>query len=321
MSQKTVNKLNSLGKTGIEVSPVGLGGAPLGHSAFSPLTDEEVVNVVQASLHQGIRLFDTAPSYGNGESERRLGQALKGIPRQNFILETKIGLIREGRILRYNLPVGSVRQSMEESLKRLQLDYIDILLIHDPDRFYQNAIEVVYPELWELRRQGIVRAIGVGMNQWEMLSQFKNDAIFDVFMLAHRYTLLEHSSLEFLDDCLHRGIAIHLAGVFNSGILATGAVEKASFFYADAPDDICDQVSKIQKICARYNIPISAVALQFAWAHPAVTSLVIGMSYPEEVFDNLGALSYPIPDELWQELIYEELIAANVPVPGKDDPG
>ena len=282
---------------------------------FAELTDEQAVAVVQQAFQQGISLFDTAPSYGHGLSERRLGLALKDFPRHNFVLETKLGLIKDNRISRYLQPYGNVRRSLEESLERLNLEYIDILLIHDPDHNYPDAIQTVYPELAELRSEGIVKAIGVGMNQWQMLSQFMRDADFDVFMLAHRYTLLEQGALDFLNRCFSRGISIHLAGVFNSGILATGAVENARFIYQDAADDICDRVSAIQVICARYNVPISAAALQFAWAHPAVTSMVIGMCYPEEVYDNLGAFNMPIPRELWADLRNEGLIASNAPTP------
>lgn len=315
MNQKSKSKRLSIGNTGLSVNPIGFGCAPIGLSMFGELTETQAVEVLQRAFQQGINLFDTAPSYGNGLSETRLGKALKGIPRQEFIIETKLGLVRENRILRYRQPSGSVRRSLEESLERLKFDYVDILLIHDPDREYADALGNVYPELARMREEGIVKAIGVGMNHWEMLADFMRDADFDVFMLAHRYTLLEQNSLNFLNKCFQKGICIHLAGVFQSGILATGAVENARFIYRDAPDDICDRVSNFQNICTRYNVPLSAAALQFAWAHPAVTSLVIGMSYPEEVYDNLGAFHLPIPEGLWNDLRSEHLIDENAPIP------
>jgi D-threo-aldose 1-dehydrogenase len=315
MNKKPKNKRLSLGSTGLSVNPIGFGCAPIGLSMFGELTETQAVEVIQQAFQQGINLFDTAPSYGNGLSEYRLGKALKGITRQEFIIETKLGVVRENRILRYHQPPGNVRRSLEESLERLQFDYVDILLIHDPDQEYADAIGNVYPELARLREEGIVKAIGVGMNHWEMLADFMRDADFNVFMLAHRYTLLEQNSLSFLDKCFQKGIGIHLAGVFQSGILATGAVENARFIYRDAPDEICDRVSNLQTICARYNVPLSAAALQFAWAHPAVTSLVIGMSYPEEVYDNLGAFHLPIPGDFWKDLQSERLIDENAPIP------
>jgi D-threo-aldose 1-dehydrogenase len=284
-------------------------------SLFGEMTDDQAIEVIHRAIQQGINLFDTAPSYGNGLSERRLGMALQGFPRQKFVLETKLGLVRDHRIQRYHQPPGFVRKSLEESLERLQLDYADILLIHDPDHDYEDAIGNIYPELARLREERIVKAIGVGMNQWEMLSDFMKDADFDIFLLAHRYTLLEQAALPFLDQCFKRGISIHLAGIFQSGILATGAIENARFIYQDAPDDICERVSSIQAICSRFGIPINAAAIQFAWAHPAITSLVIGMSSPEEVYDNLGAFHMHIPDEFWVELISENLIDKNAPLP------
>jgi D-threo-aldose 1-dehydrogenase len=248
-------------------------------------------------------------------SEQRLGAALKGVPRDQFILETKLGLVRDHKVQRFGLPPGSVRRSLEESLVRLGLDKVDILLIHDADRNFQEALDVVYPELATLRSEGLVQAIGVGMNQWQMLAEFTRSADFDVFMLAHRYTLLEQTSLDFLDLCYRKGISIHLAGVFHSGILATGAVQNAKFIYRDAPDEVCNRVSAIQAVASRYDVPLSAVALQFSWSHPAVTSLVVGMVAPEEVYDNLGAFNFPIPNDLWLDLRSEGLVSDAAPLP------
>jgi D-threo-aldose 1-dehydrogenase len=315
MSYKEKNIAYPVGRTSLRVSSMGFGCAPLGGTMGEPMNDEKAVAVVQAALQQGIHLFDTAPSYGNGLSEQRLGMALQNLPRDQFVLETKLGLVRGGKVIRFGHPLGSVRRSLEESLARLGLEYVDILLIHDADRNYRDAIDVVYPELASLRSEGLIKAIGAGMNQWQMLADFTRDGDFDVFMLAHRYTLLEQSSLDFLDLCVRKGISIHLAGVFHSGILATGAVQNAKFIYRDAPDEVCSRVSAIQIIAARYQVPLSAIALQFAWEHPAVTSLVVGMVTPEEVFDNLGAFHFPIPPELWSDLRSEGLIAAAAPLP------
>ncbi len=316
MNQKEKNIAYPVGNSGLRVSSMGFGCAPLGGTMGEPIDDELAVQVVQSAIQQGIRLFDTAPSYGRGLSEERLGRALQDVPRDQFVLETKLGLVRDHKVQRFGLPKGSVRQSLEESLSRLKLNSVDILLIHDADRNYQEALDLVYPELAALRSEGVVKAIGVGMNQWQMLADFARNAEFDVFMLAHRYTLLEQTSVDFLDLCYQKGISIHLAGVFHSGILATGAVQNAKFIYRDAPDEVCNRVNELQTIAARYEVPLSAVALQFSWAHPAVTSLVIGMLSPQEVYDNLGAFNFPVPPELWSDLRSEGLISEVAPLPG-----
>lgn len=317
--ENAINSLTCVERTGLCVSPLGFGGAPLGSLSgsklFPPISDEQAIEVVYRAIQQGIRLFDTAPLYGNGTSEKRLGLALNGIPRENYVLETKLGLVRENKIIRFNQDPGIVRQSLEESLNRLQLDSIDVLLIHDPDNHYEEAVKVIYPQLARLREQGMIKAIGVGINQWKMLDMFIEDTDCDVYMLAHRYTLLEHSALDFLNRCQVKGVSVHLAGVYQSGILATGATYGARYIYADAPDEICTKVGQIEAICQCYDVPIRAAAIQFAWAHPAVTSVVVGMSTPEEVYDNLGSLTMNIPPDLWKELKQYRLIPEEAPTP------
>jgi D-threo-aldose 1-dehydrogenase len=315
MINKLKNKKYRLGRTEILDPPIGFGCAPLGHPAFTPITDDQAVEVIQRAIQMGINLFDTAPGYGAGLSEQRLGLGLTGIPRDQFIIETKLGLLQENRRIRFDFSYDGIMLSLEESLARLKLDYVDILLIHDPDYYYEQALYSAFPVLASLREQGVVKAIGVGMNQWQMLADFAQNADFDVFMLAHRYTLLEQSALNFLDICVEKQISVHLAGIYNSGILATGAKDGAKYIYRDAPTGILERVCDIQTICEKYEVPIRAAALQFAWAHPAISSLVIGMSLPEEVYDNLGAFVMPIPGELWEDLIKAGLILENVPIP------
>jgi D-threo-aldose 1-dehydrogenase len=315
MTVKIPNRPNCIESTGLCVSPLGFGCAPLGHPLFSPITDQQAIDVVHSAINQGVRLFDTAPSYGNGLSEYRLGKALMNFPREDYVLETKLGLIRDGNVFRYNQPYGSVRQSLLESLERMGVENLDILLIHDPDRDFKNAVEVIYPELAELKSAGYLKAIGVGINQWRLLEEFNQLVAFDVYMLAHSYSLLRQESLAFLNDCAQRNISIHLAGVYHSGILATGAKYGARYIYHDAPEDVCSLVCEIQTICEKYEVPIRAAAIQFAWAHPAVTSVVIGMSSPEEVYDNLGAMNMPIPNDLWSDLKEHGMISPDAPVP------
>ncbi len=255
MSQKQKNIAYPVGNSGLCVSSMGFGCAPLGGWMGAPISDEQAVTVVQSALQQGIRLFDTAPSYGYGLSEQRLGLALQGVPRDRFVLETKLGLVRDHKVQRFGLPPGSVRQSLEESLARLNWIAWTSYSSTMPTEITRRPIDFVYPELAVLRSEGLVKAIGVGMNHWQMLSDFSRNADFDVFMLAHRYALLEQTSLEFLDLCVQKGISIHLAGVFNSGILATGAVQDAKFLYRNAPDEVCSRVNAMQIIAARYEVP------------------------------------------------------------------
>ena len=317
MISKNLLSPNPVGRTQIHVPPLGFGCAPLGHPLFTPITDEMAVETVRRAIQQGVYLFDTAPGYGAGLSEQRLGLALNGVPRDQFIVETKLGLVQENERIHFDFSRDGVLRSLEESLERLKLDSIDILLIHDPDYHYKEALEYTFPALADLRSQGVVKAIGVGMNQWQLLSDFARDAEFDCFMLAHRYTLLDQSALEFLTLCQQKGISIFLAGIYNSGILATGAVFGAKYIYRDTPTGVCERVCEFQEICDRYEVPIRAAAVQFCWAHPAVTALVIGMNSPDEVYDNLGAMNMPIPPELWQELQKEGLLPASAPIPGR----
>jgi D-threo-aldose 1-dehydrogenase len=209
-----------------------------------------------------------------------------------------------------------ILRGIEESLARLQVDRIDILLIHDPDEVYQQALDVVYPVLADLRSQGIIRAVGAGMNQWEMELQFARDADFDCFLLAGRYTLLEqHAVDEFLPFCVEHNISVILGGVLNSGILATGAVPEATYNYRPAPPAIQERVRRIEAVCTRHDVPLRIAALQFPLAHPAVASLVVGARSPSEVEANAEALAFPIPDELWAELRHEGLLHPAAPVP------
>lgn len=196
------------------------------------------------------------------------------------------------------------------------VDRIDILLIHDPDDHYREALDVVFPILADLRSQGVIQAVGAGMNQWQMELQFAREADFDCFLLAGRYTLLEQSSLdEFLPYCVAHRISLLLGGVLNSGILATGAVPGATYNYEQAPAEVADRVRRIEAVCVRYNIPLRIAALQFPLAHPAVASLVVGARSPAEVQANIDALNVQIPTDLWDELRAEGLLHPAAPVP------
>jgi D-threo-aldose 1-dehydrogenase len=309
---------------GWDIPPIGLGTAAWG-PPYPPVPRSQAIEVCQFALDQGLAFFDTAPKYSSGKSEAWLGMVLKGVPRSQFIISTKVaypnpqGVLRnkqEGNSARPAWTREGVLRSVETSLKRLGLSTIDILHLHDPDWTTENDIEVAYPTMVELRDQGLVRAIGVGVNHWEILEKFMGQTDFNCFLLAGRYTLLEHKSLDFLNRCQAHRIPNFLGGVYNSGILATGAIPGARYNYREATPEIIEQVRRIETICTRHRVPLHAAALQFPLAHPAVKSLVIGASSRAEFAAALSGQSLPIPPQLWEDLRQEGLLPDSVPVPG-----
>jgi D-threo-aldose 1-dehydrogenase len=304
-----------VGRTALQVSRLGLGTAPLtGTNGSIPAAQS--VETIRAALDAGVTLVDTAPLYGGGRSEQRLGTALAGVPRDRYVLSTKVGrlILPDGKIV-FDFSREGVLRSVEESLRRLRLDRVDILLVHDPDDHEHEALESAFPALAELRAQGVIGAIGAGMNQWQMQERFAQQVDVDCFLLAGRYTLLEQTALEFLTRCQERSIGIFLGGVYNSGILATGARPGALYNYAEAPAEIMERVRRIEAICARYNVPLHRAAAQFALAHPAVTAVVLGAVTPAEVAANRDALFAPIPPELWEDLRRAGLVREDAPTP------
>ncbi|WP_218651774.1 aldo/keto reductase [Nostoc sp. C052] len=329
----TINPLKkkSLGNTSLEVTRLGLGCTSLG-GMYEDMSEEQAVKVVHRSLSLGLNLFDTAPFYGSGKSEQRLGKALAEIPRDRFILATKVGRTlvptlgkdRGKKIFVNPLPFqpifdfsyDGIMRSFEESLTRLRCDRIDILHIHDPDDHYTEAIESAYPALEKLRSQGVIQAISVGMKQWEMLVRFAHEGDFDCFLLAGRYTLLDQSAMaELLPLCIKKNISVILGGTYNSGILATGAQPGAKYDYADAPLEILERVRQIEAVCDRYQVSLKAAASQFALAHPAVTAIIPGAATVEQVNENFSLLQQKIPDEFWAELQLKGLLRKDAPTP------
>ena len=298
----------------------GLGAAPLGGTdsdAFSVGSDKRATETVLHCLSRGVTFFDTAPLYGGGLSEQRLGAALSGVPRSQIVVESKIGVVvnHDGTTTR-SYDRDMVLRSVEDSLKRLRLDYLDTCLIHDADTHFRQALEKAYPALVELKSQGIIRGIGAGMNQWEMEAEFARQVEFDCFLLAGPYSLLEQGPVhEFFPLCERKNISVFLGGVFNTGILATGAVRGARYQYAEAPPEIMDKTRNIEVVCARHKVTLKSAALQFPLAHPAVKSLVVGMVTPQEIDENLEALSAPIPPDFWEEIRALGLIDPAAPVP------
>ena len=298
----------------LEFPTVGVGTGAWG-SPYPAMAPEQAAGLLNRVLERKPAFFDTAPIYGGGDSELWLGDILQGKPRESFIVATKAGYdTREGRH-HIDLSRDNILRSVEDSLKRLKLDHLDILHLHDPDCCLSDALDVAYPVLASLREQGITRAIGAGMNQWQMPMELARNADFDCFLLAGRYTLLEQESLELLDLCAEKGIYLFLGGVFNTGILATGAVPGARHNYHTASKAVLERVARIEEVCARFRIPLRAAALQFAMGHPAVKSLVVGMQSAAEYDDVLKGVSLGIPQQFWQELRQLGLISPQAPLP------
>lgn len=308
-------RLAAVGSTGLRVTSIGFGGAPIAYEA-PPTSDEQAYATVSAALDGGIRLFDTAPLYGAGSSERRLGSALRRTPTDGVVVASKVGrLVRPDGSVVFDMSRDGALRSLEATLERTGLDHIDIVHIHDPDEHYRAALDEVFPVLAELRSAGTIGAIGAGMNQWQMLADFARNADFDCFLLAGRYTLLEQGGLPLLELCRERNIAVFLGGVFNSGILATGPDHDPRYNYAAAPPEIVERARRIEAVCLSFDVPLPRAAIHFPLAHPAVASLLLGARTPGEVRSNLAALAEPVPGELWQALREARLLEPDAPVP------
>jgi D-threo-aldose 1-dehydrogenase len=329
-----------LGKSGLDVSILGFGGVPIG-DFWAKLSDETAVATVKRAAEAGLSLYDTSPLYGHGLSEHRIGQVLRQRQRSSFVLSTKVGRILEpmdeakidrgwfaGGLnfeARYDYSYDGSMRSLEHSLHRLGMNRVDVLLIHDIDVWthgsnYKTRLKEVmsgcYPALEKLRSSGVVRAIGIGVNENAPAVYFARETDIDCILLAGRYTLLEHAALdELLPLCTKKNIGIMLGGPYNSGILATGAVPGATYNYKPAPQNILDRVAKIEAVCGRHGLPIAAAALQFPLGHPNVSSMIPGAAKPEEVDRNIALMQTAIPAAFWDELKEEGLMPGNAPVP------
>lgn len=324
-----------LGRTGLRITRIGLGTAPLGN-LYDPVSDDEATAVVERAYDLGIRFFDTAPLYGYGIAERRLGAVLRQKPRDSYVLSTKVGrLLRSDRapdpsqffegdpFYKATPPVAPLFDfshdgalvSHRESLERLGLDGVDILHIHDPDHHHDQALTEAFPALAELRRQGVTGAVGAGMNQADMLARFAEQADFDCFLLAGRYTLLDQTALStFLPLCEARSIPVIVGGVFNSGLLADPR-PGARYDYVPASADMVERARKTQAVCAGHGVTLRAAAIRFPFGHPAVASVLIGCRTVQELNENVIACEEAIPEDLWSELKAENLLPAEVPTP------
>lgn len=323
---------------------IGLGGAPLGN-LFAPVAEADARALVDAAWASGCRSYDTAPHYGHGLSERRLGDALRGHARESFVLSSKVGRLLSARadaprdqhgyvdtlpfVQHWDYGAAGTRRSLEDSLQRCGLARIDVLYIHDIDaathgerapQVLRQVLDETLPTLQAMKREGLVRAIGLGVNDVQVVRDVLRDADIDALLLAGRYSLLDHTALAaLLPECLARGVHIALGGVFNSGILATGVVSSPqgtpSFNYAPAADEWIARTRRIEARCAEHGVPLRAAALQFPLAHPAIEIVMLGARRIAEWDDAVAMLQHTIPPAFWQALRHDGLIPEEAPTP------
>ena len=331
----------TLGNTGLRVSRMGLGGAPLGE-LFEYLPEVQAQDVVRSAYEQGIRLFDTAPWYGHGLSEHRMGHYLRHQPRESFVLSTKVGRVyRPAKSADHRTPpwVGGlpfelhfdysydgIMRSWQDSLMRLGLNCVEMLVIHDLDEGYHGADGLVahrrqlecsgYKALEELRASGQVQAIGAGVNDATTIPYFLDNFDLDFLLVAMPYTLLDQGPLDnSFRLCADKNVSVVIGSPYASGILATGATDRALYNYAPASSAIQDKVRKIEAICAGHSTSLAAAALQFCLAHPVIASAIPGATHSRFVAANIENLSAAIPGDLWVELKAQRLIEQASPVP------
>jgi D-threo-aldose 1-dehydrogenase len=328
------------GRTDLEVTAFGLGTAPLGN-IFREIGEAESEAMFARAWDAGVRFFDTAPMYGHGLAELRTGHALRWKERDDFVLASKVGrLLRPARrdrinfapwtnaapfTMHFDYSYDGTMRAFDDSLQRLGLERMEMCFIHDIDVYTQGseqpevfaqAMDGAWRALEKLRSEKLVKAIGVGVNEWQVCHEALQRRDFDCFLLAGRYTLLEQEALDtFLPLCEARGAAVIVGGGFNSGILATGAKPGAKYNYSPAPRDIMEKVARIEAVCADHAVPLAAAALQFVVAHPAIPSFMAGTRTLEQLDQNLAWFSDPIPAEFWADLKSKGLLREDAPVP------
>lgn len=327
-------------RSGLAFTAIGFGGAPIGNFNGA-LTDDDAQEMVDQSWQHGVRYFDTAPGYGNGLSEYRLGHALRRHDRAQAVVSTKVGRVVtpvrdapavDGQyrdippfVAQFDYTYDGVMRSVEQSLQRMLTDHVDVLFIHDCDRYthgaaqpeyFRQALVSAFPALESLREQGVVRAIGFGVNETDVMTEAVKATDADLCLLAGRYTLLEQDPLDaLLPMCEERGVGIVLGGVYNSGVLATGAVDGARFNYAPAPREVLGKVARIEEVCRRHGVALPAAALQFAYAHPAVLSVCLGARDTGQQERNAALAEETVPQAFWADLRDAGLIREDAPTP------
>lgn len=319
-------KKRFIGRTSVEVTTLGFGGAPLG-AVGDRLTSSQSQEVLNRGIEGGIRYFDTAPLYGHGLSEKRLGAGLQTLSRDDFVLSSKVGRLlvptdegqryegmrdNEPYSIRYDYSYDAVRRSLESSLERLGLDRVDILLCHDIDvwthgadqkTIFQEAINGALPAMQRLREEGVVRAIGLGVNESAVCVDVMQACDVDCFLLAGRFTLLEQEPLdELLPKCQENGVSIIIGGPYNSGLLANPNRQRATYDYKPVSDLLWEKAVAIRGVCDSYGVDMRAAALQYPLLHPAVSAVIPGMWKVDEVTENFDLINTDVPSELWDEL-------------------
>jgi D-threo-aldose 1-dehydrogenase len=321
------------GRTELQVPRLGFGTVPIA-GLYQAVDEATAQMTLERAWELGVRLYDTAPLYGMGMGEQRLGRFLRPRPRDDYVLSTKVG-----RLLRsepsptpdsgatgfkggpplypiFDFSYDGALRSFESSLERLGIDRVDILYIHDPDTAYAEAVNGAYRALERLRGEGVIGAIGVGMNQAEMLARFARDTDVDCFLVAGRYTLLDQIALnELLPLCTQKNIAVVIGGVYNSGILADPDAPGARFNYEPATEEWLDRTRRIKAVCERHGVPLKAAAIQFPFGHSAVAVVLTGVRSPAEIEENERMFGWAIPPALWSDLKGEGLLADSVPTP------
>ena len=304
-----------------QLPPLGFGAAQLGN-LYRATTDEEARGAVQAAWDGGIRLYDTAPHYGVGTSERRLGALLAPYPREEYLVSTKVGrLLLPGpgdgddmehefavpnhHVRSWDMSEHGIRRSHRESLERLGMDRVDILYLHDPEEGpTQQAFDEALPTLAAMREEGLVRAIGVGSKDATVLTRAVRTGLIDVVMVSGRYTLLEQPAAEeLLPACLEHGVQVVAVSVFNSGILARPEVgEEARYEYAQAPTELLDTARDLARLAAAHGVELPDLAVQYPLRHPAISSVVLGMRTSQQVRQNVTRMQRQVPAELWEQV-------------------
>jgi D-threo-aldose 1-dehydrogenase len=328
------------GRIDLEVTAFSFGTAPVGNF-LKPISETESQAMFETAWDAGVRLYDTAPMYGHGLSELRTGHYLRWKPRDEYVLASKVGRVLKPAkretigfapwadaaafTMHFDYSYDGTMRAFEDSLQRLGLERMDLCFIHDIDRFtrgdeqpevFKRAMDGCWRALEKLRDEHVVRAIGVGVNEWEVCYEALKQRDFDGFLLAGRYTLLEQEALNgFLPLCEERGAAVLVGGGFNSGILATGARPGAKYNYSPAPAAVLEKVARIEKVCAEYGVPLPAAALQFVTAHPAIPSFIAGTRSVEQLKQNLDWFSHLIPAAFWIELKRQGLLRDDAPTP------
>lgn len=312
---------NRIGRTNVTVTSLGFGAAPIGN-LFQAVSDEEAEGAIASAWQSGVRYFDTAPHYGLGLSEVRLGRALAGEVRSEYVISTKVGrlltpnpsptgsdLESDGYAVRDDLQRtldysgDGVKRSIDESLTRLGMDYVDVVYVHDPDDYVDQVIAETFPALLELRAQGVIKAVGAGMNFWEPLLRFVECCDIDLVMVAGRWTLLDRSARTLLEACLVRNVAVVSAAPFNSGVLAHARPRPDGHFdYKTASAELFAMATALADLCAQYDVDLPIAAIQFPLRHPSVATVVAGMRNEVQARTSAAWMQTRIPDALWEEL-------------------